>query len=79
MGQDDGRLAVVGGGSRIGRMDLHQVMAAVDSGLRQARDELNARRTDGEPEYDYGLIVCANRISRLSAATVGHSAQASST
>ena len=44
------------------KLSFHQVMAAVDSGLRQARDELNARRTDGEPEYDYGLIVCAMRF-----------------
>ena len=34
------------------RMSFEQVMAAVDRGLRGARDELNARLRPGEPEYD---------------------------
>lgn len=44
------------------RMSFHQVMAAVDRGLRQARDELNSRLTPGEPHYDYGIIACAMRF-----------------
>ena len=44
------------------RMSFEQVMAAVDRGLRGARDELNARLRPGEPEYDYGIIACAMRF-----------------
>ena len=44
------------------KMSYGQVMDAVDRGLRTARDELNARLAAGEPEYDYGLIVCAMRF-----------------
>lgn len=44
------------------RMSFQQVMAAVDSGLRRARDELNSRLTADEPAYDYGIIVCAMRF-----------------
>ena len=44
------------------RMSYGQVMDAVDRGLRSARDELNARLGEGEPEYDYGIIVCAMRF-----------------
>ena len=44
------------------RMSYGQVMDAVDRGLRTARDELNASLVDGEPEYDYGIIVCAMRF-----------------
>ena len=43
-------------------MSFQQVMAAVDRGLRQARDELNSRLAPGEPGYDYGIIVCAMRF-----------------
>ena len=44
------------------RMSYVQVMDAVDRGLRTARDELNAKLAAGEPEYDYGIIVCAMRF-----------------
>lgn len=44
------------------RMSYGQVMDAVDRGLRTARDELNARLAPGEPDYDYGIIVCAMRF-----------------
>lgn len=44
------------------RMSFRQVMAAVDRGLRAARDELNARLLAGEPEYEYGIIACAMRF-----------------
>lgn len=43
-------------------MSFGQVMAAVDRGLRQARDELNSRLAPSEPGYDYGIIVCAMRF-----------------
>ena len=44
------------------RMSFRQVMAAVDCGLRQAREELNSQLAPDEPEYDYGIIVCAMRF-----------------
>lgn len=44
------------------RMSFQQVMDAVDRGLRSARDELNSRLSAKEPEYDYGIIVCAMRF-----------------
>ena len=44
------------------RMSYGQVMDAVDRGLRAARDELNTKLSDSEPEYDYGIIVCAMRF-----------------
>ena len=44
------------------RMSYGQVMDAVDRGLRTARDELNARLAPSEPDYDYGIIVCAMRF-----------------
>ena len=44
------------------RMRFVQVMAAVDRGLRAARDELNARLRPGEPEFEYGIIACAMRF-----------------
>lgn len=43
-------------------LSFHQVMAAVDQGLRQACAELNGRLTAGEPRYDYGIIACALRF-----------------
>lgn len=43
-------------------MSFQQVMAAVDQGLRQARDELNSHLNPGEPGYDYGIIACAMRF-----------------
>jgi adenosine deaminase len=41
---------------------LEDVVAAVDSGLRRARAEINARINAGEPEFEYGVIVCAMRF-----------------
>ncbi len=38
------------------------VVAAVDRGLRRAREEANRGRPAGEPPYDYGIIVCAMRF-----------------
>ena len=41
---------------------FEQVMAAVDSGLARARAEWNTHLEDGEPAYEYGIIVCAMRF-----------------
>ena len=43
-------------------LSFHQVMGAVDLGLRQACDELNATRNPDEPAYNYGIIACAMRF-----------------
>ncbi len=43
-------------------LNFHQVMAAVDQGLRQARDQLNRDLAPDEPRYDYGIIACAMRF-----------------
>ena len=43
-------------------LSFHQVMGAVDNGLRQACDELNATRNPDEPAYNYGIIACAMRF-----------------
>ena len=43
-------------------MSFHQVMEAVDQGLRTARDELNAQKSQEEPGYNYGIIACAMRF-----------------
>jgi adenosine deaminase len=44
------------------RLSFEEVVGAVDAGLREARDLLNAELASGEPEYDYGIIVCAMRF-----------------
>lgn len=41
---------------------FEQVMRAVDDGLRRARGEFNASLAEDEPEFDYGIIVCAMRF-----------------
>lgn len=43
-------------------LSFERVMHAVDSGLRQARSEINAKLPAGEPEFDYGIIVIAMRF-----------------
>ena len=48
-----------------GKLSLEDVMLAVNHGLKRARDEWNAlpQIVEGkEPEYDYGIIVCAMRF-----------------
>ncbi|MFZ2508562.1 MAG: adenosine deaminase family protein [Steroidobacteraceae bacterium] len=45
--------------------DAVQVIAAVDRGLRRAREEFNRRpevATGGEPPFEYGIICCAMRM-----------------
>jgi len=39
-----------------------EVLAAVDSGLRRARAEVNGSLAPEEPPFDYGIIVCAMRF-----------------
>lgn len=41
---------------------FEEVMAAVDRGLRRARDEINAGLSGREPPFEYGIIVCAMRF-----------------
>jgi adenosine deaminase len=38
------------------------VLAAVDSGLRRARERINGSLAPEEPPFDYGIIVCAMRF-----------------
>ena len=44
------------------KLSFEQVMEAVDKGLRSARDEFNAKLSDGEPPFEYGIIVTAMRF-----------------
>ena len=41
---------------------FEEVMRAVDDGLRRARTQLNSALKDGEPLFEYGIIVCAMRF-----------------
>jgi adenosine deaminase len=41
---------------------FEEVMRAVDTGLRRARQEINAGLGPDEPPFDYGIIVCAMRF-----------------
>ncbi len=43
-------------------MSFLQVMTAVDDGLKRARSEINASIPEGDPEFDYGIIVIAMRF-----------------
>jgi len=46
-------------------LDAVQVIAAVDRGLRRARDEFNRRpamASGAEPPFEYGIICCAMRM-----------------
>lgn len=43
-------------------LSFSQVMHAVDEGLREARQQINAALPPGEPEFDYGIIVIAMRF-----------------
>jgi adenosine deaminase len=45
-----------------GDLGFAGVMTAVDRGMRRARDEVNRGLPDGEPPFDYGIIVCAMRF-----------------
>jgi len=44
------------------RMSFEEVMEAVDRGLRRARDQINRSVPEGEPPFEYGIIVCAMRF-----------------
>ncbi len=41
---------------------FEEVMAAVDRGMRKARDEINAGIDPEDPPFEYGIIVCAMRF-----------------
>lgn len=43
-------------------LTFEEVMRSVDSGLRRARDEFNARLERDEPPFEYGIIVTAMRF-----------------
>ena len=43
------------------QLSFDAVVAAVDRGLRRARDEANRALLADEPPFDYGIIVCAMR------------------
>jgi adenosine deaminase len=42
--------------------DFEAVMQAVNRGLANARKEINLHREKGEPEFEFGIIVCAMRF-----------------
>ncbi|MFQ3548089.1 MAG: adenosine deaminase family protein [Termitinemataceae bacterium] len=44
------------------QLSFYEIIEAVDTGLRHARDELNAHLAEDEPAYDYGIILCAMRF-----------------
>ncbi len=43
-------------------LDFEAVLRAVDTGLRRARNEINATVPADEPDFDYGIIVIAMRF-----------------
>ncbi len=43
-------------------MNLERVMRAVDEGFRKARADINKRIPQGDPPFEYGIIVCAMRF-----------------
>jgi adenosine deaminase len=43
-------------------LSFEEVMHSADRGFRGARFEINANILDDEPEFDYGIIVCAMRF-----------------
>ena len=48
-----------------GKLNVEEVLLAVNRGLNRATEEFNARPevvSGEEPEYDYGIIVCAMRF-----------------
>jgi adenosine deaminase len=43
------------------RQDVTDIVMYVNKGLNRAKLEFNAKRSQGEPEYCYGIILCAMR------------------
>lgn len=43
-------------------MSFESVMSAVDSGFKKAKSEINSKLSEYEPEFEYGIIVCAMRF-----------------
>lgn len=44
------------------KLDFEMIVNAADKGLRRARDEINKNLHDDEPEFEYGIIICAMRF-----------------
>lgn len=44
------------------KFSFEDIMLAIDSGFKRARKEINAKILPDEPEFEYGLIVCAMRF-----------------
>jgi len=42
-------------------LDFDEIVKAADRGLRRARTDINAHLDPDEPEFDYGIIICAMR------------------
>lgn len=42
--------------------NLEEVVFAVDRGLKKAKQEINLSLADNEPEFDFGIILCAMRF-----------------
>lgn len=43
-------------------LDFEDIVKAVDDGLKKARSEINKLINEDEPEFDYGIIICAMRF-----------------
>ncbi len=44
------------------KLSFEQIVKAADKGLKKARDEINKNITEYEPEFDFGIIICAMRF-----------------
>ncbi|MCF7928238.1 MAG: adenosine deaminase family protein [Spirochaetales bacterium] len=44
------------------RLSFKEVLRAVDRGLKQAREEINASLPQDQPPFEFGIIVCAMRF-----------------
>lgn len=42
-------------------LSFEDIVIAADKGLKRARTEINAGLPSGEPEFDFGIIICAMR------------------
>ncbi len=44
------------------KLDFEAIVRAADNGLKKAREEINKNIPENEPEFDYGIIICAMRF-----------------
>ncbi|MCG8568697.1 MAG: adenosine deaminase family protein [Spirochaetes bacterium] len=44
------------------QLSFEDVMGAVDKGLKKAKKEINSKLKNDEPEFEFGIIVCAMRF-----------------